>query len=78
MYNTYFNRVDKDRIETQYGSVNGKASPQKFQLAAVGPALRWRPQPVHWAVDDKNVFALAGVGGHAGLFSTVADTAALF
>lgn len=33
----------------------------------------WRERVVHGEVDDQNAYALGGVAGHAGLFSTAAD-----
>lgn len=33
----------------------------------------WRERVIHGEVDDQNAFALGGVAGHAGLFSTAAD-----
>ncbi|PHH86082.1 hypothetical protein CDD83_10776 [Cordyceps sp. RAO-2017] len=78
MRNTYFNRANKeDGIKGDHGnfSIVDRVATQEFQLAAVGPASPRRPQPVRGTVDDENAFALAGVSGHAGLFSTVADTA---
>lgn len=35
----------------------------------------WRGRVVHGAVHDENAFALGGVAGHAGLFSTAGDLA---
>ncbi|XP_044718898.1 beta-lactamase domain-containing protein [Hirsutella rhossiliensis] len=71
MNTTYFNR----------GNVEGVASnlvaPQEFQADVMGPGRGEpeRPQPVRGSVHDENAYALEGVGGHAGLFSTVDDTA---
>lgn len=70
---TFFNR----------GNVEGTANPfyhrtatQEFQIAVLGPSEPQRPQPVRGTVHDGNAWALDGVSGHAGLFSTVTDTAA--
>lgn len=70
---TFFNR----------GNVEGYANPlyprtatQEFQIAVLGPSEPQRPQPVRGTVHDENAWALDGVSGHAGLFSTVTDTAA--
>ncbi|EGX89755.1 beta-lactamase, putative [Cordyceps militaris CM01] len=69
---TYFNR----------GNVEGAASPhyarvaaQEFQQAVSSAYEPARPQPVRGSVHDENAWSLAGVGGHAGLFSTALDTA---
>lgn len=74
MTDTFFNR----------GNVPGAAfppyarmAPQEFQTpAVVGYEPPARPQPVRGTVHDENAWALDGVSGHAGLFSTARDTAA--
>ncbi|KAI9745862.1 MAG: hypothetical protein M1818_000543 [Claussenomyces sp. TS43310] len=72
MHDTFFNR----------GNIPGPAFPpyarmaaQEFQIQVLGPAEPQRPQPVRGTVHDENAWALDGVSGHAGLFSTVYDTA---
>lgn len=72
MHSTFFNR----------GNIEGPSFPpyasmatQEFQIAVLGPTEPQRPQPVRGTVHDENAWALNGVSGHAGLFSTVADTA---
>lgn len=72
MKSTFFNR----------GNIEGPAFPfyhrmatQEFQIAVLGPEEPQRPQPVRGTVHDENAWALDGVSGHAGLFSTVGDTA---
>lgn len=72
MLSTFFNR----------GNVEGPAFPfyprmatEEFQIAVLGPGEPQRPQPVRGTVHDENAWALDGVSGHAGLFSTVDDTA---
>ncbi|KAK2750032.1 hypothetical protein FQN55_002750 [Onygenales sp. PD_40] len=74
MKDTFFNR----------GNVEGPAFPyykrvatQEFQLDAQGTTVPARPQPVRGTVHDENAWSLDGVSGHAGLFSTVSDTAKL-
>lgn len=50
--------------------------PQEFQIQTNGPkAAPHRPQPVRGTVHDPNAFALGGISGHAGLFSTASDLA---
>lgn len=73
MTSTFFNR----------GNVEGPAFPfyrrmatQEFQIAVLGDSEPQRPQPVRGTVHDENAWALDGVSGHAGLFSTARDTAA--
>ncbi|EON98241.1 putative beta- protein [Phaeoacremonium minimum UCRPA7] len=74
MSSTFFNR----------GNIEGPALPfyermaaEEFQIAVLGPSEPARPQPVRGTVHDENAWALDGVSGHAGLFSTVGDTAKL-
>ncbi|KAK4501434.1 hypothetical protein PRZ48_007243 [Zasmidium cellare] len=74
MASTFFNR----------GNVEGPAftpyrmmATQEFQIAVLGPSEPQRPQPVRGTVHDENAWALDGVSGHAGLFSTVGDVAIL-
>ncbi|CZR53798.1 probable beta-lactamase [Phialocephala subalpina] len=74
MTSTFFNR----------GNIEGVAFPfyermatQEFQIAVLGSEEPDRPQPVRGTVHDENAWALNGVSGHAGLFSTVTDTARL-
>ena len=72
MTKTFFNR----------GNIEGRRFPfyrdmatQEFQIDVLGPEEPQRPQPVRGTVHDENAWALNGVSGHAGLFSTVGDTA---
>lgn len=74
MSRTFFNRgnVEGDKLRF-YGDM----ATEEFQLAVQGPDVPRRPQPVRGTVHDENAFGLDGVSGHAGLFSTAADTARL-
>ena len=72
MPDTFFNR----------GNIEGPAFPfyhrmaaQEFQITVLGDEEPQRPQPVRGTVHDENSWGLNGVAGHAGLFSTVLDTA---
>ncbi|GFF31091.1 UPF0214 protein YfeW [Aspergillus lentulus] len=72
MHDTFFNR----------GNIEGPAFPfyprmaaEEYQIEVLGPMEPQRPQPVRGTVHDENAWALDGVSGHAGLFSTVEDTA---
>ncbi|ORY31998.1 putative beta-lactamase [Naematelia encephala] len=48
----------------------------EFQIQVVGPTYSPpRPQPVRGTVHDENAWALDGVSGHAGVFSTAHDLA---
>ncbi|TWU72384.1 hypothetical protein ED733_004221 [Metarhizium rileyi] len=82
----YTSLLGMDRTFFNRGNVEGAASEhyadtaaQEFQAAVQGdvPGLPQRPQPVRGTVHDENAWALDGVSGHAGLFSTAADTARL-
>ncbi|KHO01203.1 Beta-lactamase/transpeptidase-like protein [Metarhizium album ARSEF 1941] len=74
MDRTFFNRgnVEGPRLE-HYADM----AAQEFQLAVQGDVAGEprRPQPVRGSVHDENAWALGGVAGHAGLFSTAMDTA---
>ncbi|KAJ6787876.1 hypothetical protein PWT90_08933 [Aphanocladium album] len=72
MTDTFFNR----------GNVEGTRFPfyprmatQEFQEIVLPGYEPQRPQPVRGTVHDENAWALDGVSGHAGLFSTALDTA---
>lgn len=72
MTETFFNR----------GNIEGPAFPpyprmaaEEFQITVLGSVEPQRPQPVRGTVHDENAWGLNGVSGHAGLFSTVLDTA---
>ena len=69
---TFFNRGN---IEGPRFPFYPRMATQEFQIAVLGPAEPQRPQPVRGTVHDENSWALEGVAGHAGLFSTVHDTA---
>ncbi|EED22178.1 beta-lactamase, putative [Talaromyces stipitatus ATCC 10500] len=75
MTSTYFNRGNIEGATWQTPNYYRTAT-QEFQIAVLGPAEPQRPQPVRGTVHDENAWALDGVSGHAGLFSTVRDTAA--
>lgn len=68
MKDTYFNKGNRPKTAS-------RIAPQEFQIAVLGPEEPNRPQPIHGTVHDENAFGLNGVSGHAGLFSTVLDTA---
>lgn len=64
---TFFNR----------GNVEGPKFPYYERMVTEefqnGPSEPKRPQPIRGIVHDENAWALDGVSGHAGLFSTVWD-----
>lgn len=72
MKSTFFNRGN---IEGPKFPFYHKMATQEFQIAVLGPDEPQRPQPIRGTVHDENAWALGGVSGHAGLFSTVGDTA---
>lgn len=72
MSSTFFNRGNVEGPEFLHYT---RMAPQEFQIATTGPKGPKRPQPVRGTVHDENAWALNGVSGHAGLFSTVEDTA---
>lgn len=76
MSSTFFNRGNYEGLTHKTPFYNRTAT-QEFQIAVLGPLEPQRPQPVRGTVHDENAWALNGVSGHAGLFSTVRDTAAL-
>ena len=74
MKNTFFNRGNLYPPQFPQATYD-KMATQEFQIAVLGPLEPQRPQPVRGTVHDENAWALRGVSGHAGLFSTVHDTA---
>ncbi|OAA59211.1 Beta-lactamase/transpeptidase-like protein [Niveomyces insectorum RCEF 264] len=74
MASTFFNRGN---VEGWANPHYVRTAPQEFQIEVLGPSEPQRPQPVRGTVHDENAWALHGVSGHAGLFSTAEDTAKL-
>lgn len=74
MHDTFFNRGN---IEGPDFGPWARTASQEFQKLVLGDSEPDRPQPVRGTVHDENAWALDGVSGHAGLFSTVNDTARL-
>lgn len=72
MNSTFFNRGN---VEGDANPFYSRTAPQEFQLEVSGLTVPARPQPVRGTVHDENAWALDGVSGHAGLFSTIEDTA---
>lgn len=73
MHTTFFNRGN---VEGPRNRFYKQSAAQEFQIEVLGQGEPQRPQPVRGTVHDENAWALGGVSGHAGLFSTVRDTAA--
>ncbi|KAI1183436.1 putative beta-lactamase [Nemania serpens] len=72
MKDTFFNRGN---IEGPKFPFYHRTATQEFQITILGDAEPQRPQPIRGTVHDENAWGLDGVSGHAGLFSTVLDTA---
>ncbi|KAJ2993872.1 hypothetical protein NUW58_g1710 [Xylaria curta] len=72
MNDTFFNRGN---IEGPEHPLYHRSAAEEFQIAVLGELVPHRPQPVRGTVHDENAWSLNGVSGHAGLFSTVLDTA---
>ncbi|EFX02237.1 beta-lactamase family protein [Grosmannia clavigera kw1407] len=72
MASTFFNR---NNVEGHKNPHYRRTAPTEFQIEILGSGEPDRPQPVRGSVHDENAWALEGVSGHAGLFSTVKDTA---
>ncbi|BDD61436.1 hypothetical protein MAP00_006480 [Monascus purpureus] len=74
MTSTFYNRGD---VEGPLFPFYPRIAPTEYELEVQGqgPVEPQRPQPVHGTVHDENAWSLAGVSGHAGLFSTAPDLA---
>ncbi|KAK3314571.1 putative beta-lactamase [Apodospora peruviana] len=72
MKDTFFNRGN---IEGPKLPFYNRIATQEFQIDILGDDEPQRPQPIRGTVHDENGWGLDGVSGHAGLFSTVLDTA---
>jgi CubicO group peptidase (beta-lactamase class C family) len=59
------------------GMADTRFNPPAAERARIAPTEYdpWRQRQVHGEVHDENAYALGGVSGHAGLFSTGADLA---
>jgi CubicO group peptidase (beta-lactamase class C family) len=64
-----------ERVFGPLGMRDTRYRPPASELARTAPTEfdPWRQRKVHGEVHDENAFALGGVAGHAGLFSTAAD-----
>ncbi len=69
----------RERILAPLGMKDSTYNPPKSQRARIAPTendTQFRKRLVHGEVHDENAWAMGGVAGHAGLFSTAADLAA--
>ena len=72
-------QLARDRIFAPLGMNDSMFNPPKSLRARIAPTendTSYRKRLVHGEVHDENAFAMGGVSGHAGLFSTVGDLAA--
>lgn len=72
MLDTFFNRGNVEGRQFPYYE---RMATQEFQQDVMSGYEPPRRQPVRGTVHDENTWALSGVSGHAGLFSTALDTA---
>ena len=63
-----------DAVEAERGGFGPRAS---AECAATEEDREWRRKRLRGEVHDENAFAVGGIAGHAGLFGTAADVAAL-
>ncbi|MGH9562936.1 MAG: serine hydrolase domain-containing protein, partial [Terracidiphilus sp.] len=69
----------RKRIFAPMGMASSQFNPAKHLCARIAPTERdtaYRKRLLHGEVHDENAWAMGGVAGHAGLFSTAADVAA--
>ena len=69
----------QEQIFTPLGMKDTMYNPGKKFLARIAPTEKdadYRKRLVHGVVHDENAFAMGGVAGHAGVFSTAGDLAA--
>jgi CubicO group peptidase (beta-lactamase class C family) len=72
--------IDRYLADRLFGPLGLKSTlyrPPKEMLDRIAPTENdpWRQRIVHGEVHDENAYALGGVAGHAGLFSTIHDLA---
>jgi len=68
-----------DHVFRPLGMFDTQYRPDPSLLSRIAPTERdpWRGRLVHGEVHDENAYALGGVSGHAGLFSTAHDLSRL-
>ena len=69
----------QEQILTSLGMKDTMYKPAKNFLARIAPTeedAEYRKRLVHGVVHDENAFAMGGVAGHAGVFSTAGNLAA--
>lgn len=73
-------RFLQERVWDPLGLEDTGFAPPSDLLPRIAPTERdttWRRMQVHGAVHDENAYAMGGVAGHAGLFSSARDLAVL-
>lgn len=70
---------DRDHVFAPLGMVDTRYRPPASELARIAPTEfdPWRQRQIRGEVHDENAYALGGVSGHAGLFSTATDLSRL-
>ncbi len=69
--------VIKEEVLSPFGLKDTGFGPFKCGKAVATEYCNWRKRRICGEVHDENAYALGGVAGHAGLFSTVLDVAKL-
>ncbi|HKF52509.1 MAG TPA: glycoside hydrolase family 3 N-terminal domain-containing protein, partial [Candidatus Acidoferrales bacterium] len=72
-------RFARENIFEPLGMNDSYFNPMRALHARIAPTqndTEFRKRQLHGEVDDANAFALGGIAGHAGLFSTASDIAA--
>jgi CubicO group peptidase (beta-lactamase class C family) len=69
----------RDRVFAPLGMADTRFRPPASERARTAPTEYdpWRQRQIRGEVHDENAYALGGVAGHAGLFSTAADLSRL-
>lgn len=72
-------RYLSEHVFRPLGMLDTQYRPDSSLLSRIAPTERdpWRGRLVHGEVHDENAYALGGVSGHAGLFSTAHDLSRL-
>lgn len=63
----------EQHVPTRSSGKRSKELPERHRRFAPTEDCPWRERVIHGEVHDQNAYALGGVAGHAGLFSTAAD-----
>ena len=72
-------QLARERIFAPLGMANTMFNPPKALASRIAPTendTTFRKRLLQGEVDDENAFAMGGVAGHAGMFSTAPDLAA--